>query len=562
MHSTPEIAPKSLRFGLLCNSLTLEKWQADTIKSLLEGGMQLHLLVINNNQSLNVSFRKKVLHYNYRRLLFNLWSRFVFRPESKKPTDITTIIGDCNQIRCTTRTIGIANVFENQTIELIKQEKLDFLLRFGFNIIKGEILNSAKNGVWSFHHDDEDVVRGGPPGFWEVFKPHDTNGVMLQKLTDSLDKGLILKKIHYRTIKHSYKANLNQLYFGSTFLPLSICRDIINGCHIEMPSTSKAKIIHPPSNISMIQFILKMVFRRIQFHLKMLFYQEDWIAGIIHQSGQSFIADSAQNTLPEKIHWLNKTGSSCYTADPFVIDFQDDTFVFFELYDYKKCKGVISMVKASENFRIYHEVLSENSHFSFPFVFELNQTLYCIPECFESNGIQLYHFDIQSNKFTFVKTLLDNIQAIDPVLFEHDGLWWLFFSLKNQPSVHLFAYYSDEPFGQYQAHANNPVKSSIFSSRSAGKPFIFNGKLIRPSQDCGKDYGMAVVLNEIVELNIKSFKEVSFQSLKPHQNWKFNQGMHTFNSSAEHTVVDAKSFTFIWAGFKNELLSKLKFRRT
>lgn len=561
MHSTPDLTPDFLRFGLLCNSLTLEKWQAETIKTLVNGGMQLHLVVVNDNQTDKTHFRDKIQHYNYSRLLFNFWSRFIFRPESKQGVDISTIIGNCIQIRCKTVAKGVFNIFDNQTIELIKQEKLDFLLRFGFNIIKGEILNCTTYGVWSFHHDDEEVIRGGPPAFWEVYKPIDTNGVILQKLTDSLDKGLILKKIHFRTIKHSYKANLNQAYFGSTFMPLSVCRDILNGNYCEAISTSQVKVIHPPDNTRMVKFILKMGYRRIQFHLKMLFRQEDWVTGIIHQSGASYINDSVQNISPKQIYWLPKPTSSCYTADPFVIDYQGDTLVFFELYDYATGKGVISMVKASENFQTFHEVLSSENHFSFPFVLEHKQSLYCIPESFESNGIQLYQYDNQLNKLIFVRTLLDGIQAIDPVLFEYDGLWWLLITLKDQPSVHLYAYYANNPFGQFLPHANNPVKSSIFDARSAGKPFTFNGKLIRPAQDCGKDYGMAVILNEITQLTSTSFKEIPFQTLKPGPEWPFHDGLHTFNSNLDYTVIDAKRFTFTWSGFKNQLLSKLKIRR-
>jgi len=558
MHSIPDTTSKFLRFGLLCNSLTLEKWQIDTITSLLDGGMHLNLVVLNDNKSDNLPFLKKVSSYQYHRLLFNVWSRFVFRPESKKSVEISSILGGCKRIKCQTRAKGIANVFDNQTIELIKQEKLDFLLRFGFNIIRGEILNCTKFGIWSFHHDDEDVVRGGPPGFWEVFKPMDTNGVILQRLTDSLDKGLILKKIHFRTIKYSYKANLNQLYFGSTFMPLSVCRDILTGEFTETASTSKATVIQPPTNISMILFILKMGFRRLQFHLKMLLQQEDWIVGIIHQSGFSFLTNPTQNIPSEKIQWFKKPTSSCYTADPFLIDFDGDTYVFFELYDYKSCKGVIAMAKASEKFQCYHEVLSDAHHHSFPFVMDLYQTLYCIPESFESNGIQLYRFDIQLDKLIFVKTLLGEVRAIDPVLFEYNGLWWLFFTLKDQPSMHVYAYYATEAFGPYLPHNNNPIKSSIFSARSAGKPFIYNGKLIRPAQDCGKDYGMAVTFNEITELTPTRFLEIPFQTIRPNPAWKFNDGLHTYNSNAEYTVIDAKRFTFIRSGFKNELLSKLK----
>ena len=50
--------------------------------------------------------------------------------------------------------------------DLIKSKNLDILFRRDFRILKGEILNSARFGIWSFHHGDNDHFRGLPPGFW------------------------------------------------------------------------------------------------------------------------------------------------------------------------------------------------------------------------------------------------------------------------------------------------------------------------------------------------------------------------------------------------------------
>ncbi len=560
MPSTPDLNTKFLRFGLLCNGLTVEKWQAKTIKTLIEGGMQLILVVLNANETKKETFSEKLFSYKYSRLLFNLWSRFIFRPDSKNLIDISSITSKCTHISCKTQTAGIANIFDNQTIELIKNENLDFLLRFGFNIIKGEILQGAKYGVWSFHHDDEEIIRGGPPAFWEVFNPIDTNSVILQKLTDSLDKGLILKKIHFRTIKHSYNANLDQVYNGSTFMPLSVCKEIISGNMKETISLSKAKVIHPPGNFKMLFFFTKMVFRRIQFHLNALFRQEDWCVGIIDQPFQNIMQAIIDGKSDFQVNWLPKENKSTYTADPFIIEHQGDDLLFFELYDYKTDKGSVAMSKASEKFGKYYNVLDSENHFSFPFVFEIDSFLYCIPESYESNGIQLYRFDDQQNKFMFVQTLIDNVLAVDPVLFQYNDLWWLFFTQKEQPSVHLFAYFAENPFGPFSSHLNNPIKSDIFSSRPAGKPFIFNDKLIQPTQDCGHDYGMRVVLNEIIDLSKNSFKEATYKVLKPNHNWLYNKGLHTLNGNESYTVIDSKRFAFFWYGFKNRLLQRLKFK--
>jgi len=56
-------------------------------------------------------------------------------------------------------------------IELIRAERPGFL-RFGFNILRGDVLEVAPYGISSFHHGDEQHYRGQPPGSREI---HDCN---------------------------------------------------------------------------------------------------------------------------------------------------------------------------------------------------------------------------------------------------------------------------------------------------------------------------------------------------------------------------------------------------
>jgi len=84
--------------------------------------------------------------------------------------------------------------FNAEDVATINKKDLDFILRFGFNIIRGEILNAARYGVWSFHHDDERKYRGSPPGFWELYYRDPVTGSILQRLTDRLDGGIVLKR--------------------------------------------------------------------------------------------------------------------------------------------------------------------------------------------------------------------------------------------------------------------------------------------------------------------------------------------------------------------------------
>lgn len=545
---------KPLRFGLLCNSLILEQWQANCLTILIEGGMQAVIVVINDNEEKPQSLFHKIFEYPYKRLFFRIWSRFFFNPASKKACDMSRIFSNCRQIKCKTQQKGFSNYFDSQCIETIKSEKPDFLLRFGFGIIRGEILTAAPFGVWSFHHDNEEIIRGGPPGFWEIFYKHHTNGVILQQLTDSLDKGLILNKLHFRTIRHSYKEHLDQIYFGSSMMPLWVCRAIMNNKLEITNSVSKAPILHSPNNSKMMLFLLKMIWRRITFHFNTLFRQEDWVVGIVKKE------DFNENSNFRKVHWLLRPDQHSYTADPFIIDFEEDTLVFFESYSYATERGHISMAKASEHFDKYYDVLKSDLHFSFPSVFVYENQLFMIPECYESNGIQLYQYDYEINKMIFKQTLLEGVAAVDPVLYKKDNYWWLFFTEKNQPSVHLQIWFSENMHGPYQPHFNNPVKSDIHSSRPAGMLFEKDGKLFRPAQDCSEAYGIGVVINELTELSKEYFLEKESHRLSPDKDWKLHKGLHTFNQSSRYIALDAKGFRFFMAGFRNKLLTKLRLR--
>jgi hypothetical protein len=64
---------------------------------------------------------------------------------------------------------GFVFRYSPDDLEKIKHYQLDILVRGGSGILRGEILKVCPFGIVSFHHANNDVNRGGPPGFWEVF---------------------------------------------------------------------------------------------------------------------------------------------------------------------------------------------------------------------------------------------------------------------------------------------------------------------------------------------------------------------------------------------------------
>ena len=106
---------------------------------------------------------------------------------------------------------GLVYRYVEEDIKRIKELNLDLLIRGGGGILRGEILDVCPNGVISFHHADNDINRGGPPGFWEVYDRNPRTGFIIQRLKNELDGGDVLYKGFVGT-SWFYSLNLANLY--------------------------------------------------------------------------------------------------------------------------------------------------------------------------------------------------------------------------------------------------------------------------------------------------------------------------------------------------------------
>lgn len=548
-----------LRYGIMCNGYFLKKWQIKVVENLKSlDFVELSLIIINDeNPETKKSLINKIKGIFKKDFVFKLYNRFFFNPDSIKIIDTSSIFRDIKSIKCKTEKKGkYSEYFIPSDIDVIRNFNLDFILRFGFNIIKGEILQVSKYGVWSFHHSDEQKYRGGPPGFWEIYKKDKVSAFILQKLTDKLDSGLLLKKGFIDTVLHSYQHSIDKLFMTSAIFPKQVCIDLKNrsanyfNCE---PINTNAKIFKQPSNLQSISFIIKLIKNRISFHFNELFFAEQWNFGVIEKPIIDIITDKNPD-----ITWMC-TGRKDFYADCACFKNNDELQIVFENYSFKKSKAKISIISYKKNkySNIKEVILSEN-HLAYPYIFEYQNETYCIPESYQDNSVKLFKFDSFENKFVFIKNLIDNIDAIDSTLFYYNNFWWLFFTRKagDLSNSALYAYYSENIFGEYKSHENNPVKIDISSSRPAGKPFYFQGFLYRPSQNSSTTYGGKIMINKINILTIKEFNETTEFIISPFKS-KFDKGIHTINSVDNFTVIDGKKYIFVWNSFINKLFKKI-----
>lgn len=162
-----------------------------------------------------------------------------------------------------------------------------------------------------------------------------------------------------------------------------------------------------------------------------------------------------------------------------------------------------------------------------------------VPEQSKSGQVVLYEATDFPKGWVKRRVLLEDFPGIDNNIFFYDNRWWLFTSYgdyRNQDNnLHIF--YADSLDSEFKPHRNNPVKLDICSSRSAGSIFISQGKIYRPSQNCSRRYGGAVVISEITKLSPDEFAETPVKQINPPTRGGFTDGFHTINRLGELTVV-------------------------
>lgn len=551
------MANKKLRIGIMCLGDSLPQWQRLCIEKLLAtGNAELSLIILDSPKNYpRRSLAKKITDAGFKNILFNIYLRFLYRPASIQTCSVADLFNSVPTIECVVKKKGkYSQYFTPEDIGTIKNHDLDIILRFGFNIIRGEILQSARYGVWSFHHDDEQKYRGGPPCFWEIYQNDPQTGSILQRLTEKLDAGVILKKGIFRTKNYSYARNVDQAYFESAKWPAMVCNDIVRGAadYTEAaPAVTHAPIYKYPDNLQLIRFLFTITANKLKAAWNQLFVMQYWNVGLIKKNVNELI----QNPSGQKVSLLKHRNNKTFNADCFGIRTDNKVDILFEELDYstdKKGKILFASIdnNGAEIARGEVSGIQNDIHSSYPFLFKEEDRLFMIPETGAKKQVLLYEADQKNGVQNWNKraVLLDGAAFADTTLLKHEGKYWLFYTIHNEEydgDLHLHIAYANKLDGPYTSHPQNPVKISARSARPAGNIFKDkNGNLIRPAQNFCKTYGGSVVLNKIDILTETCFKETEIDELKPFHPF-YKDGLHTLNIIDEETVlVDMKRHVF------------------
>ena len=484
-------------------------------------------------------------------LLWNLYDKLDarFATEERRllaPQDISSLLADAPRIGVLPISKGFTHRFPFQALETIRSYNLDVILRFGFNLIRGEILTVPRYGIWSYHHGDNDFYRGGPSHFWELVEGHPLSGVMLQILNKELDNGTVLCKglaPTEPTLLMS-KNRVQPYLLGTTFVIRKMF-ELHRGGMAELEQKSvlpraylgKQKIYRAPTNGQVARFLIAPLARKAIGRAFRRPTIDHW--RLAFRVGRQVRFQGA--TAPDLggFRWFDSPRGRYY-ADPFLWESKGRVFCLFEDYSYVAKCGRISCGEVTPGCELIdvRPVLEQKYHLSYPFVFEDNGDIFLVPESADNGTVDLYRATSFPYQWEYVKTILD-APGLDTTIMRRDGLYWMFTSVSEPrgASAQLAVLFSSTLTGKYQFHYHTPITADARHARGAGRIFEQEGVLIRPSQDSSGTYGRAIHFRKIIELTPKSYAEEPFVTLNAPAGFA---GLHTYNRAANVEAIDSK----------------------
>ena len=281
---------------------------------------------------------------------------------------------------------------------------------------------------------------------------------------------------------------------------------------------------------------------KLKSNIKDLLFREEWNIAIRKKENKSLWENGGESTqftvLPNTMRY--------WAADPFIISVEKKDYLFFEMFDRLKSKGVIGYReidgKKVGEMKIAYEA---KYHLSFPFIFKHEENYYIMPEYSEGKELFILKATHFPDKWEKVESWMEGKRLVDSVLVNHEGDNYLLTqdlgTGYSSEELTLFVRNGDE----WVSHRENPIVKSFANSRLGGKTFADKNQLIRVAQDCENGYGTQLHFNRIITLNEFIYEEellktISLKDVNVDSKETFC-GMHTYNFDERYEVIDLKN---------------------
>lgn len=432
---------------------------------------------------------------------------------------------------------GFVYRFSDEDVDQVRALNLDVLIRCGTGIIRGPLLESTRLGILSFHHADNRINRGGPPGFWEVRKQAETTGFIIQQLTEELDGGKVLFRGHFRTEGY-WLLNQANLFLKSNYYMKHLLQKIAATGRLpalEASTPYSSTLLRAPELSDAVAYFANTLSRKISAMVKLrLNIHPRWHVGYVRADW------------PQAVLWRGteiKNPRNHFLADPFVYSRDGHDYCFVEDLDYATGLGFITAYELGPRGATeLGTVIKEDFHLSFPYLFEFEGQLYMIPETSQNRDIRVYECVDFPLQWRLKTVLMSDVPAADTMVFFRGGTWWMLTNIDPSDSgdycSELYAFSADSPLsGSWKPHPQNPLFVDASRARNGGL-LRAGDDIYRVSQVQGfATYGKRSALNKIVELTDEVYREERITELAA----DFQPGLigtHHMHSNGRVTVFD------------------------
>lgn len=281
---------------------------------------------------------------------------------------------------------------------------------------------------------------------------------------------------------------------------------------------------------------------KLKLNIKDLLFREEWNIAIRKKEDKSLWEKGGESkefaVLPNTIRY--------WAADPFIISVGGKEYLFFEMFDRLKSKGLIGYREIHGDKIGKMKIAYEASHhLSFPFIFKYENEYYIMPEYSEGKELFVLKATHFPDKWEKVEGWMKGKRLVDSALLNHERETYLLTqdlgSVYTSEELSIFIRKGEE----WLPHKENPVVKSLANSRLAGKTFFEKNQLIRVAQDCQDGYGTKLHFNNIMKLSEDEYEEEMFRTISVENIMVDSKerfcGIHTYNSDDCYEVIDLKN---------------------
>jgi len=440
-----------------------------------------------------------------------------------------------------------SDLIEGDDLAHIRARNIDVFICLGSQRPPGEIMRCARHGTWSCRLGSGKVNAGEVSGYREVIESRPITESMVEILTEDPNNEKVICRSFSSTNDMSLEDNRNGVQWKALHLIPRKLKELhevgaetffirANEESVRLQS-DEGRAPKTLTNSEWGVLLWRKLLQKIERKWTDLFYFRQW-----------FLLCDFQHTVSHDFRHFKKLipPKDRFWADPFVVARNDKYFVFIEEFLFARQRGHISLVVIDRDGT--HEpsvrVLETPYHLSYPFIFEFDDDLYLIPESFENRTVELYRCTAFPLKWEFQRNLMEDCWMVDTTLLQWQGKWWMFAgrieTAGASPSDELYIYSSDSPISdKWTPHRRNPVVSDVRTARPAGRLFVRNGRLFRPSQNSSRHYGYGFNICEITKLTETEYEERIVSRVEPM--WDKNVvSTHTINFEGGLTIIDGQ----------------------